>query len=285
VWPAKDSPLSVFPAEWLLRVLAPFLLNLGPMLRIAVCMIGALLTFCLVPGTRGASSSGAASGAVTQSTTREVQHAFEQRYRHADTLKAAFYERYTAGKGTGQAESGTVYFSRPGRMRWEYESPQKKLFIVDGTNVWFYIPDDHTASRTKLKQSSDWRTPIALLADKADLNKICKTVELVSLPQAGAPAQGASENARNENAADSVLRCMPRGSTDETGEPVTDVLLTIDPQGYLVRVLIRQPADVTTEFRFGNWEENLHIAESEFHFQPPPGVEIVDEDKLAGQMY
>lgn len=216
-----------------------------------------------------------------KSSARQVEHAFEARYRHASTLKAAFYERYSSGQNTGVAESGTVYFSRPKRMRWEYESPQKKLFIVDGTNVWFYIPEDHTASRAKLKQSSDWRTPLALLAGNADLNRICKNVELVPQPPAARPA-GSAEDAEPGG---SVLRCIPRAATDEAGQSIRDVLLTVDPQGYLVRVLIEQPGNITTEFRFGNWQENIHIAEVKFHFQPPPGVEIVDQDKLAGDAY
>jgi len=90
--------------------------------------------------------------------------ALEQRYRHASTLRAVFFQRYSDGNGGVAAESGIVYFSRPGRMRWEYESPESKLFLVDGTNVWFYVPADRTASRAKLKESSDWRTPVALLA-------------------------------------------------------------------------------------------------------------------------
>jgi outer membrane lipoprotein-sorting protein len=231
------------------------------------------------------------------SNVQDVIRAFEARYRHASTLKALFYERYSDGKGTGQAESGTVYFSRPGRMRWEYESPQKKLFIVDGTNVWFYIPDDHTASHAKLKQSSDWRTPIALLAGNADLNKICKNIALVpsaDQPHARPPAQTGARlphgsepqsEAGQFAAGDSVLRCTPRATSDETGQPISNVRLTIGPQGYLLRVLIQQPAEVSTEFRFGKWQQNLHIAEVMFHFQPPPGVEIVDEDKLAGQSF
>jgi outer membrane lipoprotein carrier protein len=231
------------------------------------------------------------------SNARDVVRAFEARYRHASTLKAFFYERYSGGKGTGQAESGTVYFSRPGRMRWEYESPQKKLFIVDGTNVWFYIPDDHTASRAKLKQSSDWRTPIALLAGNADLNKICKNIALVQSPgepdaspsaQTGARlpyTPGPQSEAGQFAAGDSVLRCAPRATSDETGQRISNVRLTISPEGYLLRVLIQQPGDISTEFRFGKWQQNLHLAEAMFHFEPPPGVEIVDEDKLAGQSF
>jgi len=110
-----------------------------------------------------------------------VRRALEARYQHARTLRASFFERYTDGNGGASAESGTVYFSRPGRMRWEYESPEQKLFIVDGTNVWFYVPADHTASRAKLKESSDWRTPLALLTGKADLSKLCRSIQLVGL--------------------------------------------------------------------------------------------------------
>src|SRR5271155_165685 len=119
--------------------------------------------------------------------TRDVHSAvrsLEARYQRARTLKAVFFEHYTDGNGSIAAESGVVYFSRPGRMRWEYESPEQKVFLVDGTNVWFYVPADHTASRAKLKESADWRTPVALLAGKADLAQMCSHIELVSAVEA-----------------------------------------------------------------------------------------------------
>jgi outer membrane lipoprotein-sorting protein len=258
-----------------------------------------------------------------------IRRALEARYRHATTLKAAFYERFSDGKGGGQAESGTVYFSRPGRMRWEYESPQKELFIVDGKNVWFYVPADHAASRAKMKESSDWRMPIALLAGKADLGKMCRDIELIEAPEAGGSSsktdplppsptgavlrlrstQAGFGTTRFERSAepgdlktsrpdagarnvdpkplspeDSLLRCTPRDNSDQLGEAIRDVLLETDPGAHLVRVLIRQPGNLETEFRFGNWQENIPIPESKFHFDPPPGVEIVDEEKLAGQI-
>ena len=138
-------------------------------------------------------------------TASEIRHGLEMRYRRASTLKAAFYERYSDGHGGGVAESGTVYFSRPGRMRWEYESPQQKLFLVDGTNVWFYIPADRTASRAKMKQSSDWRTPIALLAGKADLGELCREIDLVNPGEGNAAAQSSQNSADAPlNPADSV---------------------------------------------------------------------------------
>src|SRR5271169_5234217 len=107
------------------------------------------------------------------SNAKAAARALESRYAHARTLKAAFFERYSDGNGSAQSESGTVYFSRPGRMRWDYESPERKLFLVDGTNVWFYVPADRTASRAKMKESSDWRTPLALLTGKANFARLC----------------------------------------------------------------------------------------------------------------
>src|ERR1700757_1611027 len=129
--------------------------------------------------------------------------ALESRYAHAHTLKASFFERYSDGKGAVQSESGTVYFSRPGRMRWDYESPEQKLFLVDGSNVWFYVPQDRTVSRAKMKESSDWRTPIALLVGKADLSRLCRSIAIVD---ANSNAGGKPED-RPVQGGDTILRC------------------------------------------------------------------------------
>jgi len=206
--------------------------------------------------------------------------ALESRYHHAATLKAVFYERYNDGNGGAAAESGTVYFSRPGRMRWEYESPQEKLFLVDGTNVWFYIPADRTASRAKLKESSDWRAPLALLTGKADLARMCRAINFddPSKDPHARPSDGASA------AGDAVIRCIPRDVSSDPESGVREILFEIDSGAHLVRILIRQPGNLETEFRFGNWEENIPISELKFHFTPPPGVEIVDESKLADEL-
>jgi outer membrane lipoprotein carrier protein len=208
-----------------------------------------------------------------------ISAGLQGRYQRARTLRANFFERYTDGNGGSSSESGTVYFSRPGRMRWEYESPEEKLFIVDGSNVWFYVPADHTASRAKLKESSDWRTPLALLTGKADLAKLCRSIHL-----AGADEVKASErDNRAVPSGNSVLVCVPRDTS--SNDPSYKALFEVDPESELVRVLIREPGRVETEFRFGNWEENSDIPEIKFHFQPPPGVAIVDEESLASEIH
>lgn len=202
-----------------------------------------------------------------------IVRGIETRYQQAKTLKATFFESYTESGGRRIAESGTVYFSHPGRMRWEYESPTTKLFLVDGTNAWFYIPADRTASRAKVKESSDWRTPIALLAGKADLNALCRQIQLVD------PTMGKG-NEKPLSAGDYVLRCTPRG--DSQNSDLQSVYLEVNPNYFLVRVVIHETGEVQTEFRFGNWEENIPMLEVKFHFQPPPGVSVVDQDALSG---
>jgi outer membrane lipoprotein carrier protein len=202
--------------------------------------------------------------------------AMETRYQHARGLKAVFFESYNDGNGGVTGESGTAYFSRPGRMRWDYESPEKKLFLVDGKNVWFYIPADHTASRAKLSQSSDWRTPIAILAGKANVAEFCRDIQSVGAPQtASADLTPASNNI--------LLRCIPRQIPSSA--TLRDVLFEVNPQSFLVRLVIREAGGVTTEFRFGNWEENSSLPESDFHFIPPPGVTVVDEEALADTIH
>jgi outer membrane lipoprotein carrier protein len=219
--------------------------------------------------------------ATPASSAQAVLHAIEARYHHAQTLKAVFYERYN-DEGTansGSAESGTVYFSQPGRMRWEYESPEQKLFIVDGANVWFYVPADRTVSRAKVKESSDWRTPLALLTGKSDLAKLCRVIEIVD------PAKDENPEDHPSSADNNVLRCIPKRESADADQELREVLLESDPAARLIRLIIRQPGNLETEFRFANWQENLPIAETMFHFAPPQGVTVVDESALANQIH
>src|SRR5260370_35166220 len=87
-------------------------------------------------------------------------------------------------------------------MRWEYEAPERKLFIADGKTVWFYVPADHTATKAPIKESSDWRTPLALLTGKADLSRLCSRIDLIT------------QNAGS--AAHATLRCFPRGEKERS---------------------------------------------------------------------
>ena len=195
-----------------------------------------------------------------------LAHLLEEHYRSPHTLQAVFLERYSEGQKESRVESGTVYFRRPGQMRWEYDSPEKKLFLVDGKMTWFYVPYDHTVTKSPVKESSDWRTPLALLTGKADLSRLCSQIDLIS--QTGLPPGHA------------VLRCLPKQEKGPVGaeeKDYTEVLLEVDTTtGELARIEIRQPGGIELEYRFGNWQSDIPLAAGLFRFQVPAGVAIVD---------
>ncbi len=64
----------------------------------------------------------------------------EARYHAAKTLQASFLERYSENGRVVRVEAGTAYFRRPGKMRWDYQAPEKNVFLVDGNTAWFTPP-------------------------------------------------------------------------------------------------------------------------------------------------
>ncbi|MGH9780562.1 MAG: LolA family protein, partial [Candidatus Acidiferrales bacterium] len=100
------------------------------------------------------------------------------------------------------------------------------------------------------------------------------------------PASRASESNSNDAAeratetGNKILVCQPR---KEDRDAFTEAFFEVGPRDQLARVTIRQPGGIETEFRFGDWRENIRIAESLFHFEPPAGVAIVDDASLANK--
>jgi len=62
---------------------------------------------------------------ISSSDVKVLVARLEARYRSAGTLQATFLERYTENGRVVRVEAGIAYFRRPGKMRWEYESPEK----------------------------------------------------------------------------------------------------------------------------------------------------------------
>ncbi|HXT87374.1 MAG TPA: outer membrane lipoprotein carrier protein LolA [Verrucomicrobiae bacterium] len=221
-----------------------------------------------------------ASSSSDSTAARSVARAFEQHYQHTRSMTGLFLEKYTSGGSGITVESGKVYFEKPGRMRWDYDSPETKMFLVDGKNVWYYVPADHTASRTSVKESDDWRTPLALLAGKVKLERLCGSLSLANSAAANAAGKDDPE-AKPSAPENSVLVCGPR---KEDADVFERVLLEINPQHQLVRLSIEQPGAVEMEFRFGDWHENVPIDPAKFRFVPPKGVAIVDDAALAAKV-
>jgi outer membrane lipoprotein carrier protein len=214
----------------------------------------------------------------TAPDSKSIAAKLEARYRGAHTLQATFLERYSESGQVVRSEAGIAYFRRPGKMRWEYESPEKNLFMVDGKMAWFYVPADHTVTRAPAKQSTDWRTPLALLAGEMKLSRVCARLEPTTAE-------------KPDTVGNAVLYCplrgeesAPKSASADTAEasPDQSVYLEVMPAtGNLARVLVREKGGVVVEFKFADWRFDPPLADSFFRFDVPRGVAIVNADSSA----
>jgi outer membrane lipoprotein carrier protein len=188
----------------------------------------------------------------------QTAHAVDEHYNHLRSLQTDFVEIYH-GSGLDRQESGTLWLKKPRKMRWEYRSPKEKLFVSDGSVVWFYLPAERQVRKAQFKQLDDLRSPIAFLLGKTKLEN-----ELQGLSKVVDQAPGGSGNV--------LLRGVPKS----VAERVSDVLLEITPNSQIARIVLTEVDGATTEFRFTNPKENAELSDSRFQFKPPPGVETVE---------
>jgi outer membrane lipoprotein carrier protein len=188
-----------------------------------------------------------------------VAEAVDQHYNRLRTLEADFTEIYQGG-GLQRTESGTLRLKKPGKMRWDYRSLEEKLFVSNGTDTWLYLPEQKQVRKSSLKSLEDVRSPLAFLLGKTKLEK-----EL--------PGLSFAPDVQVWQAGDSVLRGVPRGMEGR----VEQVLVEVNREHQIVRILIQAADDSITEYRFSNQRENVELADKQFQFSPPPGTETVNE--------
>ncbi|HLV85568.1 MAG TPA: outer membrane lipoprotein chaperone LolA [Candidatus Sulfotelmatobacter sp.] len=189
---------------------------------------------------------------------KAIAAAVDEHYNHLKTLEADFTEGYR-GSGIERTESGILWLKKPGKMRWEYRSPREKLFVSDGRDAWFYVPEDRQARKTSAKKLEDMRSPVAFLLGKTKLERELQGLSLAKDLTASAP----------ENV---VLRGVPRGLEDRISEVVVEV--TRDHE--ICRLILQEVDGAATEYRFSNQKEGVVLADTRFEFKPPSGTEIVE---------
>jgi outer membrane lipoprotein carrier protein len=193
---------------------------------------------------------------------REIARTVDRHYNRLRSLQADFTESYR-GLGMSRTESGTLWLKRPGRMRWEYREPREKLFVTDGKTAWFYLPGERQVRRAPVKKLDDLRSPLRYLLGKSRLEK-----EFDGLAVAEGVTPAAAGNV--------VLRGLPRILQDR----VREVLLEVTSGGRIVRIVIEELDDSTTEFRFRNLQENTSMSDERFRFTPPAGAEVIEAEEF-----
>jgi outer membrane lipoprotein carrier protein len=158
---------------------------------------------------------------------------------------------------TQTTERGTVAVKKPGLMRWNYMSPEKKEFVSDGRKIYFYIPQDRQVQVTDVPSADQATTPALFLAGKGDIVR-----------------DFTASYADNAPAGTLALKLTPRRA-----EPDYEYLIVaVDPVTLQIRALTtrdRQGGDST--LTFSNLKENQGLSDKTFAFRIPRGVDVITD--------
>jgi outer membrane lipoprotein carrier protein len=175
------------------------------------------------------------------------------------TLDLRFRQTLVSGAlGTTVSESGRLYLERPGRIRWDYLEPEKKIALLLGDRTALYIEDDRVMSRGRL--SGEQGLFPRLLAGGSRVDELFRAT-LVATPGTG--GDGAYK-----------LRLAPKA--DQSA--MSAVTLTLRPPRFSIEGadLIDETGNRTT-YTFSDVKRNRKLPAALFAFEPPAGTQIVDE--------
>jgi outer membrane lipoprotein carrier protein len=192
-------------------------------------------------------------------TLDEAVNALEQAQRRVTDLKAPFRQA-ALNKALNQTVEarGTLYLKKPGRLRWEYQTPTPQEIVSDGTRLWIYTPE--------LKQVNVSAAPAALAGPAGSFLQGLGQVREHFDPRFLNPAQPTDADGLV------VLDLVPKRP-----QPLmTRLIVSVDPRSWLVRqAVIHDELGNTVTVRFGDTVVNSGLSDSLFVFVPPPGVAVV----------
>ena len=171
-------------------------------------------------------------------------------------MEASFTHRFTAkGFKKSQVESGSVIFGALPQMRWSYTSPERKLFVFDGIQSWFYVPADKQVTLGRVSDARKREMPFLLIGDPGARDRHFAVKE---------KKQGANV----------VMTLQPRDSR----ALIRSVTVTIAASTHLIqRIDYADREGNRTSFDFSGYHRTSASAGT-FKFDPPAGVQIVRAD-------
>ena len=191
----------------------------------------------------------------TDSTADQLIERIEARYGRMRGLAAEFEQTYSAPGVRERRERGRLVLERPRRMRWEYDPKPGKLFIVNGRDVWLYIPADREATHANANNVSDSRFPFLFLLGQTNLRREFGSITIVR------------DGAQPET---TLLRLVPRNESIGLRE----IFLEVFADGRIARVKMVDTSGAVSEVALMNVRENFIAPAEAFEFHPPPGVTV-----------
>ena len=176
-------------------------------------------------------------------------------YADAADLKASFTQTYTYKiYNRTKVSNGTVFFKKSGKMRWDYTSPTKKMFLSDGATLCVYEPEENQAFKRALSSS---QLPVALTFMTGE-GKLADEFNATLL---ASKAPGVLK-----------VKLVPKRNQGD----YKALVLTVDAQTYAVKAsTVFDPVGNTNYVVFGGMKTNVGLPDKGFVFVPPAGVQVI----------
>ena len=189
-------------------------------------------------------------------SAEQVASALQTKYDTIKDFTADFTQHYQSALRKKLTERGKVQVKKPGKMRWDYSDPEKKVFVSDGTTLYLWIPADNQVTKSAVPKQDEATTALLFLVGKGNITRDFK---ISFTPSAPAGTYG--------------LRLDPK-------LPQRDydwLELVIDRTTLQIRGLTaadRQGGQ--SSFSFTNFKENVGLSDKPFAFQIPRGADVKD---------
>jgi len=201
----------------------------------------------------------ASSTRAAEPTAAELAQALQNKIDSIRDFSTNFVHVYEGGVLRKRVtERGRLLVKKPGKMRWEYTAPEAKTFVSDGTKLYSYVPADKQVVVSSVPPEDEATTPALFLAGKGNLTRDF-TPSLADLP-ADMPAGSRT------------LKLVPKSRQRDYDW----LMLVVDPSTFAIRGLVTvDDQGGKSSFLFTNLQENVGLADKEFAFKIPRGVDVV----------
>jgi outer membrane lipoprotein carrier protein len=193
------------------------------------------------------------SGAPVSKDLKQVLDRLQRHYHDTNSFTAKFIEEIAAVGAPKKNRTGTVSFRKPGRMRWEFDDPEKQTIVSDGETLYSYDPDLNQVVETPLKQALKSSSATSFLLGIGNINRDFEAAF--------------AHPATPTGLVDLILDAKTGGYKIEVG---------LDPKSYnlMTLTLTDQLGDVT-RIDFSDIHDNVELPDSIFAFKTPAGADVV----------
>jgi outer membrane lipoprotein carrier protein len=177
-------------------------------------------------------------------------------YDSTKDLRAKFEQQIDSASRAPSKASGEVLLKKPGKMRWDYARPEKKLIVSDGATLWFYDIEDEQAYKQDLKGNA-LPAQVSFLLGEGKLDKDFDA-SLTKLDGIAAD--------------DLALKMVPKVGTTA----YRYLVFVVDGKsGQVKQTVIYGQDGSTNRLTFVDVQQNKGVDDGKFRFAPPAGTHIL----------